>query len=78
MQAQKVLHKLIQNTCPDMHKRRRESLEANVLAALTGQRLTVTDLGRAIQSQTSHKHNIKRADRLLSNTHLHNDTLSLY
>ena len=77
MQAQKVLHKLIQNTCPDVHKTRRDSLEANVMAALTGQRLTVTDLGRSIQSQTSHKHNIKRADRLLSNVHLHHETLAI-
>jgi len=70
MQAEKVLHKLIQKTCPDMHKVRRDSLQANVLASLTGQRLTVTDIGRAIQSRTSPKHNIKRADRLLSNRHL--------
>ena len=78
MQAQKVLHKLIHNTCTDMHQRRRTALEATIMAALTGQRLTVTDLGRSIQSQTSHKHNIKRADRLLSNTHLHQETLSIY
>jgi len=67
-----------QNTCPDMHKTRCESLEANVMAALMGKRLTVTDLGRSIQSQTSHKHNIKRADRLLSNVHLHHETLTIY
>ncbi len=78
MQAQKVLHKFIHNTCTDMHKTRRESLEANVMAALTGQRLTVTDLGRSIQSQTSHKHGIKRADRLLSNVHLHHEILPVY
>jgi len=78
MQAQKVLHKLIKNTCLTMHKTRRESLEANVMASLTGRRLTVTDLGRSIQSQTSHKHNIKRADRLLSNVHLHKETLLIY
>lgn len=78
MQAQKVLHKLIRNTCTDIHKTRRTALEANVMAALTGQRLTVTDLGRSIQSQVSHKHNIKRADRLLSNVHLHQETLSIY
>jgi len=78
MQAQQVLHKLIQNTCPTMHKTRRESLEANVLGALIGRRLTVTDLGRSIQSQTSHKHNIKRADRLLSNTRLHQESIEIY
>ena len=78
MQAQQVLHKLILNSCTDMHKTRRESLEVNVMSGLTGQRLTVTDLGRAIQSKTCHKHNIKRADRLLSNSHLHQERLSIY
>lgn len=78
MQAQKVLHKLIQNTCADMHKSRRESLEVNVKASLIGRRLTVTDLGRSIQSGTSHKHNIKRADRLLSNSHLHREGIKTY
>ena len=78
MQAQQVLHKLILNSCIDMHKIRRESLEANVMSALTGQRLTVTDLGRSIRSETCHKHNIKRADRLLSNSHLHQERLPIY
>lgn len=78
MQAQQVLHKLMLNTCPTMHKTRRESLEANVLAALTGRRLTVTDLGRSIQSETSHKHQIKRADRLLSNRHMHTGMVEIY
>ena len=61
-----------------MHKTRRESLQANVVGALIGRRLTVTDLGRSLQSKTSHKHNIKRADRLLSNQHLHHETLAVY
>jgi len=78
MQAKQVLHKLIINTCQGVHKARRNALEANVLAALTGRRLTVTDLGRAIKSNTSHKHGIKRADRLLSNPHLHNECMGIY
>ncbi len=78
MQAQPVLHKLMMDTCPTMHQTRRESLEANVLAALIGRRLTVTDLGRSIRSDTSHKHNIKRADRLLSNRHLHAELMESY
>lgn len=78
MQAQPVLHKLLMNTCALMHKTRRESLAANVMAALLGRRLTVTDLGRSILSQTSHKHNIKRADRLLSNAHLHGESIEVY
>lgn len=78
MQAQQVLHKLLMNTCQNIHKTRRESLEATVHAALIGHRLTVTDLGRSIQSTTSHKHNIKRADRLLSNPHIHAESIEIY
>ena len=78
MQAKQVLHKIMINTCPNMHKARLNALEVNVLAALTGQRLTVTDLGRSIISDTSHKHGIKRADRLLSNAHLHHESTGIY
>ena len=78
MQVHEVLHKIIMDTCPNMHKTRRDTLEVNVLAALNGWRLTVTDLGRSIKSNTSHKHSIKRADRLLSNPHLHHEGIDIY
>jgi hypothetical protein len=61
-----------------MHAKRRESLEANVLSALTSQRLTVTGLGRGIDSNAKEKHCIKRADRLLSNRYLHVERRGLY
>jgi hypothetical protein len=61
-----------------MHTKRRESLEANVLSALTSQRLTVTGLGRGIDSNAKEKHCIKRADRLLSNPYLHAERRGLY
>jgi len=77
MQAQQVLHKILMNTCSNMHKMRRDALQTNVLAALTGRSLTVTDLGRSISSNTTQKHAIKRADRLLSNVHLHKECTSI-
>jgi len=78
MQAKQVLHKLVDKTCPDLHKKRRQALEVNVKAALDGKSLTVTHLGRAISSQAKEKHCIKRADRLLSNGHLHAERLRIY
>ena len=78
MQAPQVLHKLLKNTCPTMHQTRRKSLEAAILGAMLGRRLTVTDIGRSMLSQTSHKHSIKRADRLLSNPHLHGESHAVY
>lgn len=49
-----------------------------MLAALSGARLTVTDLGRSIASRAKQKHCIKRADRLLSNPHIHRERSTIY
>lgn len=78
MQAHVVLHKILEKACGQMHQVRQTCLEAVVMGALIGQRLTVTDLGRFLPSQTSHKHNIKRADRLLANSHLHGEWFDIY
>ena len=71
MQVQRIVQQLLQVVCPTMHRVRRASLAASVLGALRGRRLTVTAIGRALCGGTSQKHGIKRADRLLSNQHLH-------
>jgi Transposase DDE domain len=68
MYAQQVCHKILDNACAWMHARRRQALACCVEAAMNGQRLTVTGLGRAMTSTAKTKHCIKRVDRLLSNT----------
>jgi hypothetical protein len=78
MQATQVLHRVLGASCKDMHKARRNALSATVMAALEGQSLTVTHLGRAIRSDANEKHCIKRADRLLSNRHLHSECSDIY
>jgi hypothetical protein len=61
-----------------MHTLRRDVLNACILAAIEGQRLSVTGLGRAIDSQAKEKHCIKRADRLLSNRNLYSEHRDIY
>jgi hypothetical protein len=78
MQARQVLHKLLQKVCAEMHKLRRTALFVNVMAALHGEVLTVTHLGRAIRSEAKEKHCIKRADRLLSNRRLQGERVEIY
>ncbi|HZC00354.1 MAG TPA: IS4 family transposase [Gammaproteobacteria bacterium] len=78
MQARQVLHKLLQKVCSEMHKLRRTALFVNVMAALHGEVLTVTPLGRSIRSEAKEKHCIKRADRLLSNHRLQGERLGIY
>lgn len=78
MHAQQVCHKIMNNACAWMHGSRRSSLNASILAAIRGQRLTVTGLGRAMRSEAKEKHCIKRADRLLSNVHLYQEHRTVY
>lgn len=78
MHAKQVCHKIINNALDWMHTLRRASLNACVLAAINERRLSVTGLGRAIESDAKEKHCIKRADRLLSNTYLHHEHRDIY
>ena len=78
MQAAQVLHGILRKSCPWMHSTRRGAVTAVVDAGLCGGRLTVTDLGRCMESAAREKHCIKRACRLLSNRHLHGERLAMY
>lgn len=78
MHALKVSHKILDNTCAWMHAARRNALSTVVSAAIEERRLTVTGLGRAIDSDAMEKHCIKRSDRLIGNEHLYNEFRDVY
>jgi len=78
MHARKVSHKIINNACAWMHATRRNALAEAVLAAVKERRLTVTGLGRALDSKAKEKHGIKRIDRLLGNEHLLRECYDIY
>ncbi len=78
MKAQTILKELLKTVTPSMHKVRRQSLHDMILSALSGAALSVTSLGRTLDSNTSEKHQIKRADRLCSNSHLHHEVHAIY
>ena len=59
MQAKQVLHKLLQKIGSQMHKMRRTALAVNVMAALHGEVLTVTQLGRSITSRAKRDFGVK-------------------
>lgn len=77
-QADQLLHNWLKDVSPFMHPARRKSLEASVRGAMVGGRLTVTSLGRSMKGGAKEKHNIKRADRLLSNTKLQSECGGIY
>lgn len=78
MHARKVSHKILDNAYAWMHTARRNALAITVLAAIDERRLSVTGLGRAIDSDAREKHCIKRADRLVGNSHLQRESMDVY
>jgi hypothetical protein len=78
MRAQTILNTFLNDVTPNMHKVRRASLRAVLTSLLSGSPLSITALGRNIESKTSEKHQIKRSMRLFSNPHLYNEMSAIY
>lgn len=78
MHATHVLDTHLRKYCQEVHKRRMTALLTMTRALITGKKLSVTGLGRAICNHTHTKHNIKRADRLIGNAAMNQDRLTIY
>ena len=80
MKATEILQKDIAFAYPEIHAARLNAFFTFVKSGLRDQRLSVTYLGRGLKndSNTEKKHDIKRADRLIGNQHLHNERLYFY
>ncbi len=80
MKALDILQNDLAFAYPKIHSVRLNTLFTFVGGAMRDQRVTVTYLGRGLKnaSKTDTKHDIKRADRLIGNTHLHNERLCFY
>ena len=73
-----IIHDLLAKQCPNIHQKRLNSLMVATESLLDGNQLSLTELGRNISGSVSAKHNIKRIDRLLGNTHLRTDRMTIY
>jgi hypothetical protein len=69
MYAVAVLHKHLQKAVPSM---------AAVGSALCGAQVSITSLGRSLPQEAFIKHKIKRMDRSIGNTRLHQERWSFY
>ena len=78
MNAKQVLSKCLSLVTPLMHRTRRQSLFSSIESSMNGASLSITGLGREIESKAMEKHKIKRVDRLCSNTYLHRDIEFIY
>src|SRR5688572_10971153 len=67
MHAGKFLHGLLKNTT---HKLREKALIEAVLAAIKAKKLTLTEIGRTIDSSAQERSGIQKINRLLRNPHL--------
>ena len=73
-----VLQKFFFFFFPTVHAKRLRALHAAVDAVLVGAPVSVTGMGRHLQSRTRIKHKIKRIDRLVSNTRLYDERKLFY
>ncbi len=73
-----ILKQSLAGVTAQMHESRRTALSACVHSLLRGSSATVTQMGRGLKSNAKEKHNIKRADRLLSNPRLHAEAMRIY
>lgn len=78
MKANTILNTLLHNVTPNMHSVRRQSLKAILNSLISGAGLSVTSIGRNVDSKTSEKHQIKRSMRLCSNPHLQSEIGTIY
>lgn len=75
MHASEFLHELLS---PVMHLKRLVTLKLLVTGLISDKKLSVTQLGRSLNSTAQEKNNIKRSDRYLSNRLVWQERFSIY
>lgn len=78
MRDVQILQQILENQCPDIHKKRLRALMLATRTVLDGSELSLTKIGRALDTDTTVKHAIKRIDRLLGNRNLYREKESIY
>ena len=78
MNVRTILTNIVSFVTPKMHATRQKAVIDCVHSLANGNAATVTSIGRGIHSSALEKHNIKRADRLLSNAHLLREQTLVY
>ena len=78
MHATQLLDTYLKKNCQGIHKTRMKTLITATVALMTGRKLSVTGLGRAMRTEAKTKHNIKRADRLVGSAAVNQDRPLIY
>lgn len=75
MHAHQFLHKMLS---PVMHLKRLNTLEKLITGLMNDKKLSVTQLGRSLDTKAQEKNNIKRSDLFLSNRGVWRERFSIY
>jgi Transposase DDE domain len=78
VRAVEIIQRQFQVDLAGVHLARVRVVFAAVFTALRCGHVSLTALGRAIAERTTHKHGIKRIDRLLGNERVHSDRVVFY
>jgi len=78
MQLMKLLHKNLEKKLPFVHQVRFKNLINASETLIRVNKLTLTAIGRNLSHKTKTRSNIKKVDRLLSNPHLQDESISFY
>ncbi|WP_026960302.1 IS4 family transposase [Aliagarivorans taiwanensis] len=78
MHELRIVYQALYQNCPELHKKRLDTLITAVKALQSSDTLTLTSLGRHIGNNTKVKHSIKRMNRFLGNPHMHAERGSVY
>lgn len=71
MHATKIVDGMLCDCLSSLHATLAVAVKAAVYGVLRGGRLSLSQLGRSVESATGMRHRVKRIDRLLGNTSLH-------
>lgn len=78
MRIEDILQRALGTDLLGIHANRLKLVFAATCALLRCSKATLTSIGRAIATGTTHKHGIKRADRLLGNRHVHAERRQMF
>ncbi len=78
MLANELLYDHLEAYCPEIHENRLQAVLDVATGLQNSQNLSITEMGRNLQSGTEIKHRIKKVDRLVGNKKLYQELEDIY
>lgn len=78
MPINKLLFSHLVKSCPEIHIKRLQAVMDVSMGLQRSQALSISAMGRYLQSEIGIRHRIKRVDRLLGNKHLYSELADIY